>query len=216
MSPEDAPLLPEVTQDLPRLARTIEALLLAADGPVALDALAKLIAPDTLVSKRDLREALHLLDQRLTESAVEVKEVASGWRIQVRAEHAEVVSRLWAEKPPRLTRALLETLAIICYRQPVTRGEIEEIRGVAVSPNIIKTLLERGWIQELGVKEVPGRPTLFGSTHQLLDDLNLKTLDQLPDLPTVKDLDQLEAALTQLANTASATVESAPPEATLH
>ena len=199
--------------DYERLSRILEALLLAADQPLSLDALTKLIAPDALVAKRDLRLALERLEQRLASSASEVKEVASGWRIQVRAEYAEAVGRLWQEKPPKLTRALLETLALICYRQPITRGEIEDIRGVAVSSNIIKTLLERGWIREVGVKEVPGRPALFGSTSQLLDDLNLKSLDQLPDLPAVKDMDQLEAALNRLTLNPTAAVEEAAAEA---
>jgi len=208
-------------QDYERLARMAEALLLASDQALTLDALTKLIAPDALITKREMRQALECLEQRLQAAAVELKEVASGWRIQVRAEHAEVVGRLWQDKPPKLTRALLETLALVCYRQPITRGEIEEIRGVAVSSNIIKTLLERGWIRELGVKEVPGRPTLFGTTAQLLDDLNLKTLDQLPDLPAVKDLDQLEAALSRLTLNPSAQLaagsDEAPAEAvTIH
>lgn len=193
--------------DTERLARVVEALLLAADQPLTLDQLVRLVAdlPGAMDSgasapgKRELRLALEKLDQRLAESAAEVKEVASGWRIQVRADYAEVVSRLWQEKPPRMSRAMLETLALVVYRQPITRGEIEEIRGVSVSSNIIKTLLERGWIREVGVKETPGRPALYGTTAQLLDDLNLKTLDQLPDLPAVKDLEQLEAALGQLA-----------------
>lgn len=213
---------PAASKDLERIARLAEALLLAADQPLSTEQLVKLISPDLPLGKRDLRLALEQLDQRLLSSASELREVASGWRIQVRAEYAEVVARLWQEKPPKLTRALLETLALICYRQPITRGEIEDIRGVAVSSNIIKTLLERGWIQELGVKEVPGRPTLFGSTAQLLDDLNLRSLDQLPDLPAVKDMDQLEAALTRLTaaveEAETASDEAAAPDsgATIH
>lgn len=185
--------------DLERLSRLVEALLLAADQPLGLDALVKLLAPDAPVGRRELRLALEKLEQRLADGAAELREVASGWRIQVKADYAEVVARLWQEKPPKLTRALLETLALICYRQPITRGEIEEIRGVAVSPNILKTLLERGWIREVGVRETPGRPSLFGTSPQLLDDLGLRSLDQLPSLPEIKDLEQLEAALNKLA-----------------
>ena len=194
--------------DLERLSRLVEALLLAADQPLSLDALVKLLAPDAPVGRRELRLALEKLEQRLADGAAELREVASGWRIQVKAEYAEVVARLWQEKPPKLTRALLETLALVCYRQPITRGEIEDVRGVAVSSNILKTLLERGWIREVGVKETPGRPSLFGTTPQLLDDLNLKSLDQLPELPAIKDLDQLEAALTRLTESP----ETAPAE----
>jgi segregation and condensation protein B len=187
------------TLDYEQLSRVAEALLLASDAPLTLEQLVKLVAVDFPVAKRDLRLALERLEQRMGGSAAELVEVAGGWRIQVRAAYAEIVSRLWQEKPPKLTRALLETLALICYRQPITRGEIEDVRGVAVSSNILKTLLERGWIREVGVRETPGRPSLYGTTSQLLDDLNLRTLDQLPALPDVKDLEQLEAALARLA-----------------
>src|SRR3569623_1846273 len=128
----------------------------------------------------------------------ELQEVATGYGFQVRREYAEWGSRLWQEKPPKLSRALLETLALVCYRQPITRGEIEEVRGVAMSPNIIRTLLERGWIREVGQKEVPGRPSLFGTTSQFLDDFNLTTLDDLPNLPEIKDVAALDAALVKL------------------
>lgn len=204
------------TLDYEHLSRVVEALLLAADQPIALEQLVKLVAVDFPVAKRDLRLSLETLDQRLQQSASELVEVASGWRIQVRAAYGDIVARLWQEKPPKLTRALLETLALICYRQPITRGEIEDVRGVQVSSNILKTLLERGWIREVGVKEVPGRPSLFGTTHQLLDDLNLKSLDQLPELPAIKDMEQLEAALTRLTETPAAEPTEAPGDTTIH
>lgn len=204
------------TLDYEQLSRVVEALLLAADQPLPIDALVKLVAVDFPVAKRDLRLALEKLDQRLQQSASELVEVASGWRIQVRAAYSDIVARLWQEKPPKLTRALLETLALICYRQPITRGEIEDVRGVQVSSNILKTLLERGWIRELGVKEVPGRPSLFGTTSQLLDDLNLRSLDQLPELPAIKDMEQLEAALTRLTETAPEEAPLPPGDATIH
>lgn len=205
------------TLDYEHVSRVVEALLLAADQPIAIEQLVKLVAVDYPVAKRDLRLALEQLDQRLRLSAAELVEVASGWRIQVRSGYADIVARLWAEKPPKLTRALLETLALICYRQPITRGEIEDVRGVQVSSNILKTLLERGWIREVGVKEVIGRPALFGTTHQLLDDLNLKSLDQLPELPAIKDMEQLEAALTRLTETAAPEEVATPPgDATIH
>lgn len=178
--------------------QVLEALLLASDQPLSIDHLHRMLGNELGVTKKDLREALARLQASLEGRAAEVREVASGYRIQVRADYAEWVSKLWQEKPPRLSRALLETLALICYRQPMTRGEIEEVRGVALSPNIIRTLLERGWIREVGVKEVPGRPSLFGTTHQLLDDLGLSSLDQLPSLPEIKDPQLLEAALERL------------------
>lgn len=178
--------------------QVLEALLLASDQPLSIEHLYRMLGNELGVTKKDLRDALGRLHASLDGRAAEVREVASGFRIQVRADYAEWVSKLWQEKPPRLSRALLETLALICYRQPMTRGEIEEVRGVALSPNIIRTLLERGWIREVGVKEVPGRPSLFGTTHQLLDDLGLKSLDQLPSLPEIKDPQLLEAALERL------------------
>lgn len=183
---------------LTRLEHILEALLLASDQPLSLDALQRLLGAELGVTKKDLRAALDQLGARVGQGASELKEVGSGFRIQVKSAHAEWVGRLWQEKPPRYSRALLETLALVCYRQPITRGEIEDVRGVAVSTNILRTLLERGWIRELGVKEVPGRPALFGTTHQFLDDFNLRSLDELPALPEVKDLDQLEATLLRL------------------
>lgn len=179
---------------------SLEALLLASEQPLSLEQLQRLLADPEAPDRRSLRAALSALGASLEGRAVELVEVASGWRLQIRPTHARIVQRLWQEKPPRLSRAMLETLAIICYQQPVTRGEVEDIRGVALSPNIIRSLLERGWIREVGVKEVPGRPTLFGTTAQLLDDLGLRSLDQLPELPAIKDPAQLEAALARLGH----------------
>lgn len=191
----------EVSADpaaLKRLELILEGLLLASDQPLSVDQLHRLLGAELGATKKDLRTALDQLGERVGQGASELKEVGSGYRIQVKSDYAEWVGRLWQEKPPKYSRALLETLALICYRQPITRGEIEDVRGVAVSTNILRTLLERGWIRELGVKEVPGRPALFGTTHQFLDDFNLRSLDQLPALPEIKDLDQLDAALARL------------------
>ena len=212
-----------------RLEKILEALLLASDQPLSLDQLQHLLAADAAIGKKEIRDALERLAQSYAGRAAELREVASGFRLQVRAEFSDWVHRLWQERPPKLSRALLETLALICYRQPITRGEIEEIRGVSLSPNIVRTLIERGWIREVGIKEVIGRPALLGTTQQMLDDLNLKSLDDLPSLPEIKDLAQLEAALAKLgvgtATAAAAAVpeavaaESEPPpsdEATLH
>lgn len=181
------------------LEKILEALLLASDQPLSIEQQWRLVGAELGVSKSDIRAALERLGERLNASASELKEVASGYRIQVRADYAAWVGRLWQEKPPKYSRALLETLALVCYRQPITRGEIEEIRGVSVSSNILRTLLERGWIREVGVKEQPGRPALFGTTSQFLDDFNLKSLDSLPALPEIKDLEQLDAALARLS-----------------
>jgi segregation and condensation protein B len=194
-----------------RLARILEALLLAADQPLSLEQLFRMFMAEGGITKKDVKAALDLLGQQLDGRAVELREVASGYRLQVRADYAEWVGKLWQERPPRFSRALLETLALVCYRQPVTRGEIEEIRGVSLSPNIVKTLIERGWVREVGVKEVPGRPALLGTTPQFLDDFNLKSLDELPALPEIKDPAQLEAALLRLG--AAAPAEPAAAEA---
>ena len=197
-----------------RLAQILEALLLAADQPLSLDQLFRMFMAEGGITKKDVKAALELLGRQLEGRAVELREVASGYRLQVRADYAEWVGKLWQERPPRFSRALLETLALVCYRQPITRGEIEEIRGVSLSPNIVKTLIERGWVREVGVKEVPGRPALLGTTPQFLDDFNLKSLDELPTLPEIKDPAQLEAALLRLGAAAPAEppAETAPDE----
>lgn len=194
------------------LATIIEALLLAADQPLSLDAVFRLFQAEGGVTKKDVRAALDALAAQMEGRAIELREVAGGFRLQVRAQHAEWVSRLWQERPPRFSRALLETLALICYRQPVTRGEIEEIRGVSLSPNIIKTLQERGWVREVGVKDVPGRPALLGTTTQFLDDFNLRALDELPGLPEIKDPQQLEAALARLGASVPLAAQAAVPD----
>jgi segregation and condensation protein B len=208
-------IVPVVAGDaeaIDKLEHIIEALLLAADGPLSVDALQRLFGEDLGVNRSDVRAALAKLDARLQGGAAQLQEVASGWRIQVREEYAGWVARLWQEKPPKFSRALLETLALVVYRQPITRGEIEEVRGVSVSSNILRTLQERGWVKEIGVKEVPGRPALFGTTAQFLDDFNLRTLDQLPSLPEIRDMDQLDAALAQLTGELPPKGDEAEPE----
>jgi segregation and condensation protein B len=140
-------------------------------------------------------------------SGLELKQVASGFRLQVKPAYETWVSRLWDQRPPRYSRALLETLALIAYRQPITRGEIEDIRGVSVSTNIIRTLQEREWVRPLGHKDVPGKPALYGTTRAFLDYFNLKTLNQLPTLAEIRDLDQYnpELALVDTGETSDTT-----------
>lgn len=180
------------------LENVLEALLLTSEVSLSLERIHRLLEEVHRVDRRTLRQALRQLDCRYAGTACELREVAGGWRLQVRSEYAPWVDRLQQERPPRISRAMLEVLAIIAYRQPVTRGEIEQIRGVAVSTNLLRSLLERGWVQELGHKETPGRPVLYGSTQQLLDDLNLHSLSQLPELPEIKDMGQLEGALNRM------------------
>lgn len=175
--------------------KVIEAGMLAAGRTLSLVELANLFdivdRPDT----EQLRTALAELAESYADRAIELKETAQGFRLQVRREYSEQVSRLWPERPPRYSRALLETLAIIAYRQPLTRGEIEAVRGVAVNPNIIKTLMERNWIRVVGNREVPGRPELLGTTRDFLDYFGLRTLDQLPPLAALKSLEELDPQL---------------------
>ena len=172
------------------LKSIVEALLLTANRALSIDEIGAVFdeadRPQREVIKQTLAQIATDCDQR----GVELKEVASGYRLQVRQELAGWVNRLWEEKPPRYTRALLETLALIAYRQPATRGDIEEVRGVAVSTGIIRTLLDREWIRISGHRETPGRPELFVTTRQFLDHFNLKSLSDLPPLSEIKDLQE--------------------------
>ena len=181
--------------DIDSLKRIVEGALLAAGDPLSLNQLNSLFPDDEQPGHGALREALAALDAELEGRAVELREVGSGYRLQIRSDLMPVISQLWAEKPPRYSRALLETLAIIAYRQPITRGEIEQIRGVSVSSNILRTLQERDWIRVIGHRDVPGRPELIGTTKAFLDYFNLKSLDELPTLAEIKDIDNLEPEL---------------------
>lgn len=162
--------------------RVIEGALLCANKPLTIPELRQLFAGDVDIGADSVRDILDTLRGEWVERSLNLVSLASGWRFQSAPDIARFVTRLNPEKPPRYSRAVMETLAIIAYRQPVTRGDIEEIRGVTVSSHIIKTLEDRGWIDQIGVKDVPGRPALFGTTRQFLDDLNLKALAELPKL----------------------------------
>ncbi|WP_346775253.1 SMC-Scp complex subunit ScpB [Wenzhouxiangella sp. XN79A] len=185
--------------DPDKLKQYVEAALLAAGQPMTLAQLNGLFDEDEQPGHSLLRQSLAALDAELEGRAVELVEVAGGYRLQVRQKLMPVISKMWAEKPPKYSRALLETLAIIAYRQPITRGEIEQIRGVSLSANILKTLQEREWIKTVGHRDVPGKPELLGTTREFLDYFNLKGLDDLPTLAEIRDLDNLEPEL-QLAD----------------
>jgi segregation and condensation protein B len=178
-----------------QLKPIVEAALLASTQPMTIAQLNAIFGEEEDVGADQLRAALELLAADCEGRGVELLEVASGWRYQVRREVHGWVSRMWAEKPSRYSRALLETLALIAYRQPITRPEIEQIRGVVVSSNIIKTLEEREWIRVVGHRDVPGRPALFGTTRMFLDYFNLKSLDSLPPLSEIRDLEELNPQL---------------------
>lgn len=177
------------------LSRVLEAVLLAAGRPVGIEQMRELFEEHQRPTAEEIRAALAELEADCAGRAFELREVASGWRVQVRPPFAEIVSRLWQERPSRYSRALLETLALIAYRQPITRGEIEDIRGVTVSTTIMRTMQERGWIRVVGHREVPGRPELLGTTREFLDYFGLKSLDDLPTLAELRDLDDIKVQL---------------------
>ncbi len=182
--------------DAYQLKNIIEAALLAAGRPLSICQLARLLGEERAAYSRDaVREALETLEVECRQRGVELKRVGSGYRFQVRQELSVWVSRLWEEKPPRYSRALLETLAIIAYRQPITRGEIEAIRGVTVSTGIMKTLQEREWIKVVGHRDAPGRPAMYATTRQFLDYFNLSSLDELPALAGLVGLDHAHSQL---------------------
>lgn len=190
---------------LPPLNVLLEAILSAAQTPLKISDIQALFDIHEQPTTDDIKEALQILKYKLDGRGVELVEVASGWRIQVPQKYAPWISRLYDEKPQRYSRALMETLALIAYRQPISRGDIEEIRGVSVSTNIMKTLQEREWIKVLGQREVPGRPNLYGTTKQFLDDFNLK---QLSELPPLIELDKLEKTAEQMGISFNSTEEN--------
>ncbi|HEV2704187.1 MAG TPA: SMC-Scp complex subunit ScpB [Steroidobacteraceae bacterium] len=190
----------------------VEAALLAAGRSLQLADLAQVFEANEQPTDAELTAVLEGLQAEYATRALELAHTASGWRIQVRGDYATEVSRLWPERPARYSRALLETLALIAYRQPITRGEIELVRGVAVNPNIIKTLLERNWIRVIGTRDVPGRPEVLGTTHEFLDYFGLKKLEQLPPLAELKALTELNVQL-ELPGPAPAAVTGSAAEA---
>ncbi|MDF1642972.1 MAG: SMC-Scp complex subunit ScpB [Pseudomonadales bacterium] len=174
--------------DINQLKRIIEGMLLAAGQPIAVERIQQLFHIDERPVRSDIMDALTQIRQECADRGFELIEVASGYRFQIRQELSPWISRLWEEKPQKYSRALLETLALIAYQQPITRGEIEQVRGVAVSTSIIKTLLEREWVRVVGHREVPGRPAIYATTHKFLDYFNLMSLDQLPTLAEIREL----------------------------
>ncbi len=170
----------------------VEALLLAAGEPLSVARIASVFDEQQMPPLAEISRALEALQADLEHRGIELVEVSSGFRLQTRSELIPWVQRLWEEKPQRYSRALLETLALIAYRQPITRGEIEEVRGVSLSSNIIRTLQEREWVRVVGHRDVPGKPALFGTTRAFLDYFQLKSLDDLPTLAEIRDMENLE------------------------
>lgn len=198
---------------LDRIRCITEAALLAAGKPLSLDQLRELFDEGDRPARQVMEHVLVLLEQSCEGRGFELQKVASGYRLQVREEFAPWVGRLFEEKPQRYSRALLETLALIAYRQPITRGEIEEIRGVTVSSNIIRTLLEREWVRVVGHRDVPGRPAMYATTRQFLDYFNLTGLDELPPLSEVRDLEEIGR---EIERNMQGEIEPDAPDQTLH
>ena len=197
-----------------QLKNVIESILLAAGRPLSLDQLLALFDEQDKPERNDIREAVSALQADYELRGIDLVQVGSGYRIQVRETMQPWVARLWEEKPARYSRALLETLALIAYRQPVTRGEIEEVRGVSVSTTIIKTLLEREWVHVVGHREVPGRPAMYGTTKKFLDYFSLKNLNELPSLAELRDLNEIGKELElDLSEIPGLELESANDEA---
>ena len=178
-----------------QLKTILEAVLMAASSPLSEDALMTIFEENQRPEREELVAALQELISDCESRSYELKQVSSGYRFQVKKTYAEFVSRLWEDKPTRYSRALLETLALIAYRQPITRGEIEAVRGVSVSSQIIKTLDERNWIKVVGHRDVPGKPALYATTKEFLDYFNLQSLDDLPSLQEIRDIDAINAEL---------------------
>lgn len=181
------------------MINTVEALLFGAGRPLRLSEIRGLLESDGIVAElSDIKKCLNELEDRYGSSSLEVTEVASGFRLQIKQTYSASLTHLWNERTPRISKALMETISIIAYKQPVTRGDIEDIRGVSVSTQSIRSLLERNWIKVSGFKDAPGRPALYSTTKEFLDDLNLKTLTSLPELPEpveVEDNQQLSQAI---------------------
>lgn len=178
-------------EDLKQLRNIVEAALLAASKPLDMDQLRNLFDEEERPPRSQMEHVLAWISSDCEGRGFELQKVASGYRFQVRQEYAPWVGRLWEERPQRYSRAMLETLALIAYRQPITRGEIEEIRGVTVSSNIIRTMMEREWVRIVGHRDVPGRPAMYATTRQFLDYFNLSSLEQLPPLSEVRDLEEI-------------------------
>ena len=170
------------------LSLIIEALLFSSSRPLSEKEILSAFDLRSPPTSNEIKEALKSIEEKYSENSIELVKVASGYRLRIRQEYSSWVAKLWEAKPQKYSRALLETLALIAYKQPITRGEIEEVRGVSVSSQIIRTLLDRSWIKVVGHRDVPGRPALFSTTKDFLDDLNLSKLSDLPELPEIQNI----------------------------
>ena len=170
------------------LINSIEALLFGAGRPLTLSEIRNILNNNGgTIELSDIKKSLNMLEERYINTSIEIQEVASGYRLNIKQEHSSSLGNIWNDKTPRISKALMETISIIAFKQPVTRGDIEDIRGVSVSTRSIRSLLERNWIRVSGTRDVPGRPALYSTTKDFLDDLNLKSISDLPELPEITD-----------------------------
>ena len=188
------------------LSLIIEALLFSSSRPLSEKEILSAFDQRSPPTSSEIKEALKSIKEKYSENSIELVKVASGYRLRIRQEYSSWVAKLWEAKPQKYSRALLETLALIAYKQPITRGEIEEVRGVSVSSQIIRTLLDRSWIKVVGHRDVPGRPALFSTTKDFLDDLNLSKLSDLPELPEIQNIPE-EAQISLLNESSSSNPE---------
>jgi len=193
-----------------KLSQVIEAVLLSASRPIDVQEIEGVFPEDEKPTREEIRQALQDIEEQCKDRGVELKKVSSGYRLQVRQTLSSYVAKLWEERPQRFSKATLETLALIAYRQPITRGEIEEIRGVTIGTQLMRGLMERGWVKIVGQRDVPGRPSLYSTTKEFLDYFGLQHLRELPDLPDLPDLQSLDMELPLETDNSSADKEEMP------
>ncbi|MDA7602107.1 SMC-Scp complex subunit ScpB [Gammaproteobacteria bacterium] len=186
-----------------KISQVIEAVLLSASRPIDVQEIERVFPEDEKPTREEIRQALQEIEEQCKDRGVELKKVSSGYRLQVRQALSSYVAKLWEERPQRFSKATLETLALIAYRQPITRGEIEEIRGVTIGTQLMRGLMERGWVKIVGQRDVPGRPSLYSTTKEFLDYFGLQHLRELPELPELPDLQSLDLELPLEADNSS-------------
>ena len=193
-----------------KISQVIEAVLLSASRPIDVQEIKRVFPEDEKPTREEIRQALQEIEEQCKDRGVELKKVSSGYRLQVRQSLSSYVAKLWEERPQRFSKATLETLALIAYRQPITRGEIEEIRGVTIGTQLMRGLMERGWVKIVGQRDVPGRPSLYSTTKEFLDYFGLQHLRELPELPELPDLQSLDMELPLEADNSSTDKEEMP------
>ena len=193
-----------------KISQVIEAVLLSASRPIDVQEIERVFPEDEKPTREEVRQALQEIEEQCKDRGVELKKVSSGYRLQVRQSLSSYVAKLWEERPQRFSKATLETLALIAYRQPITRGEIEEIRGVTIGTQLMRGLMERGWVKIVGQRDVPGRPSLYSTTKEFLDYFGLQHLRELPELPELPDLQSLDMELPLEADNSSCLLYTSP------